>query len=393
MSRLGAKILVTATLLVIGLSSITSAEAYFWDRRSVDEISITTGTLDFLLAPEVESENESLRLVEITNTGTLPFIYEVEGVFVESEDVSCESVRIRLGGEEFSARADLGRLEVGESRELRFAFEIEEGGLEGKDCEIQFTYRAWQENLDYSRGFSATHSDLAVLSDLNLNRLPIDPIIPDTGLVINEIYPAPLAQEGESPLDREWVELYNNTGFVVDINGWKVVVGSSVHTIGNSCPGTNMMAPYGTSDTTIQSEGFLVIEFCNNSNNAKLPNKGATVSLRNRESLYSSFTYSNASFGKSYSQISDGSGNWLDPCTPTPGTPNDCDQMVASDPPEGASSEPMLMIIPVSSEENSELLEFEDVTDEKSPEESAEPMNTEPSRDEVGETEIDKDES
>jgi hypothetical protein len=142
-------------------------------------------------------------------------------------------------------------------------------------------------------------------------------------VVLNEIYPRPYnaGVEPVAPYDREWVEIYNNSGAVADVLGWTVKVAATSHIIEATCSGDpNRMQPY-SGDTTVASGELLVLEFCNNGANNKMSNSGATVELLD-DSLVSfdSHTYPSTAEGKSHQRIPDG-GIWIDP-DPTPGEPN-----------------------------------------------------------------------
>src|SRR5690606_20359407 len=104
--------------------------------------------------------------------------------------------------------------------------------------------------------------------------------VTETNVVLNELYPAPYsAGEPAEPFDREWVELYNGGGAATDVLGWFVNVDSTAHEIVASCAADpNTMAPW-SGDTEIGADDRLVLEFCNNGANNKMPNGGAEVSL------------------------------------------------------------------------------------------------------------------
>ena len=144
-----------------------------------------------------------------------------------------------------------------------------------------------------------------------------------TNIVLNEIYPRPLATSTQ-PLEREWVELYNETAYPVDVLGWKVseISGTStenVYTIVASGATASQMQPFGTTDTVIAPGGLLILQFGGAS--SRLNDVGDTVRLyTSLDTLLDSHTYPSTAAGKSHQRIPDG-GIWVDP-EPTPGQVN-----------------------------------------------------------------------
>lgn len=143
------------------------------------------------------------------------------------------------------------------------------------------------------------------------------------GLVINEIYPVPppSSQSPSSPFDREWIELYNGANGAIDVDGLHIKVDDTIYEVETICSGaTNRMQPYGGSPTVLDPLELIVLEFCDNSANSKLPDTGATVELMDNELALDEHTYADTPQGKSHQRIPDG-GIWVDP-EPTPGKAN-----------------------------------------------------------------------
>jgi hypothetical protein len=188
-------------------------------------------------------------------------------------------------------------------------------------------------------------------------------------IVLNEIYPAPPPSEGVAPNDREWVELYNTGDTTEDITGWSIVVDSTTHTIEASCTGeANKMQPYDGADTTIASGELLALEFCNNTNNAKLPNTGATVTLLNLSSdTLDTHSYPDTNHGKSHSRIPNG-GIWVDP-VPTPGATNRVSMQDLID--SGLDQETIDKIVTMLAERGETLVESEKNTEVIAPDPNA----------------------
>lgn len=160
---------------------------------------------------------------------------------------------------------------------------------------------------------------------------PEDPEEPEVllGVVLNEIYPAPLTSKKPTPpSDREWVELFNNSNVSVDVAGWyigELTGGQSnerLHEIIDKCPKNNVskyVQPYDGASTVIPAGGLLVVEFCGGAN--YLHDLGDTVRLLDTNEVeVDAHTYPKTKQGKSHQRIPDG-GVWTDP-DPTPGEPN-----------------------------------------------------------------------
>ena len=194
---------------------------------------------------------------------------------------------------------------------------------ENETCNLVINVTAWQDEFASSieGGFSDSVSiPLTITAGSDFGQQPTATV------VLNEIYPNP-DTASSSPLDIEWIELYNGTGASVDVAGWDIGELSggteNPHTIVGSCSGYSVsdhMEPYGTSNTVIAPGGLLVVQFCGSA--GYLNDSGDTVTLRMSTSTAAvdGYTYTSATKGKSIARIPDGS-IWVDPI-PTPGTPN-----------------------------------------------------------------------
>lgn len=173
---------------------------------------------------------------------------------------------------------------------------------------------------------------------------PVVPVLATDGdVVLNEFLPNSGDDDGDMP-DGEWVELYNNEDFDIDLTGWYVTdasggAGNTV-VIGNSTSVTNISS--GT--TTIPANGFMVIYM----NKPVFNNPGDTVKLLDgSDVLRDSYVYgddicqsnlptpgaindddvvgpcdeNSVPVGKSFARFIDGTGPWVDP-EPTPGEEN-----------------------------------------------------------------------
>ena len=146
-------------------------------------------------------------------------------------------------------------------------------------------------------------------------------------VVLNEFLPNPDGDDNASMPDGEWVELYNNNSFDVDVAGWYLYDNNDSQsleiTLSNSDNNNNIL---DAGETIVPAHGWLVV-YMNGEYNDWLNNIGGdSVRLYNDEIdigiLIDSYTYvSDALSGKSYARIPDGTGSWVDP-VPTPGTSN-----------------------------------------------------------------------
>lgn len=183
---------------------------------------------------------------------------------------------------------------------------------------------------------------------------------PDTvaEVVLNEIYANPNSVDS-APDNREWIELYNNSGTSVDVLGWKIseMSGTSetFYTIVSTCSGSlsGKIAPYGGASTVINSNNQLLLQFCPTSQ--VLNNDGDTVRLYdNSNTFLDGHAYPNTIVGKSHQRIPNGVGLWVDP-EPTPGEPNRASMQDLID--AGLGEEAIQRIIALLAERGETLLE------------------------------------
>lgn len=143
-------------------------------------------------------------------------------------------------------------------------------------------------------------------------------------VVLNEILPNPEGSDTGSnsndELDGEYVELYNNENFPVDLSGWTLFDADDSHELEITEDNTDLES------TTIPANGFLTV-YRNGDSDFSLNNDGDTVRLftgypASVHQLVDSFTYdSEKDEGHSYQRNPDGVGSWIDP-VPTPGEKN-----------------------------------------------------------------------
>lgn len=148
-----------------------------------------------------------------------------------------------------------------------------------------------------------------------------------SGIVLNEFLPNPSGDDDAAKPAGEWVELYNNGTSAIDVNGWTLYDALDdqelVISAGNSDNNSNTE---DAGETIVPAGGFLVV-YRDGDGDFSLNNTGGdTVRLYNGAigvaTLIDSYAYAtDASAGKSFARIPDGTGVWVDPI-PTPGKPN-----------------------------------------------------------------------
>jgi len=125
-----------------------------------------------------------------------------------------------------------------------------------------------------------------------------------SGIIINEILPSPTGPDETE----EWVEIYNQNNFEVDLAGWKIK-----DTVGKE---TNYVFP---KETKINPFGFLT--FWRPTTKIVLNNDGDGISLINPdEKIAETITYPKAYQGQSYCRTE--SNEWIWSAGATPGNQN-----------------------------------------------------------------------
>ena len=138
---------------------------------------------------------------------------------------------------------------------------------------------------------------------------------------LNEIMPKPEGDDDAPMPNGEWVELYNQSSWPVDVNGWWLYDAIDSHEL--------LIAASNVSggSTIIPAGGFLVV-YRNGDADFSLNDSvaGDTVRLFNGPiisgTLVDSYNYINPINNWVFARIPDGIGSWIASSTPTPGGPN-----------------------------------------------------------------------
>jgi len=144
-------------------------------------------------------------------------------------------------------------------------------------------------------------------------------------VVLNEFLPDPSGPDNDPKPAGEWIELYNNALYDIDVNGWVLYDSDDSHELVITSANTN------SGNTTITGGGFLVV-YRNGDVDFDLDNdEGDSLRLYNGHILdgailIDSYTYTQAvTTDKSFARSPDGTGSWFDPLA-TPGGPNTLEQ-------------------------------------------------------------------
>ena len=119
-------------------------------------------------------------------------------------------------------------------------------------------------------------------------KTPTEAVSYPTGIVFNEILPSPEGADAEE----EWIELYNQNGFEVDLSGWTI-------------KDTTGSAKTYTLNAKIPANGYLVLS--RPETKITLNNTGDGLNLINpNKEIVDSVDFGKASLNQSYSKISSG---------------------------------------------------------------------------------------
>ena len=331
--------------------------SYFNSQATLLNSTFTTGTLDIV------SNSSDFGVINldtnqnysVINQGSLKLQYEVvSNVESGSDTAFCNQLNITItkGSDTvysgaLPSLALSGLLESYNQDDFVFTISDPSSSAVGQTCNLSFTLKAWQPELDFTQGF--TDQDSSVMTIYSNNTKPTTP----SDIVLNEFLPYPNGIKyghnfGDDSSDMpkgEWVELYNNGPSSLDLTGWYIrdSYDNSDHKIMIDLTHTGFSTP------TISSHGFLVVYM-----NKAIFNNESGDSVRlfdNSDDLIDSHSYdlpadycnlkptegdtndetgsgvgsgctSSIPDNKSYARIPDGTGSWVDPI-PTPGESNE----------------------------------------------------------------------
>jgi len=336
-----------------GLSAVGKTFAYFNDIEASPSNTYSTGTLDFSF--NNTNFNQTIGLNDklffssvLTNAGTLDWKYIAGVEKVAGNDNFCNSLILNAelnGFEKYDGSLMSFNIPSSPKTTGTWNFEIKlpvdaVGINQGDTCVFDFAFKAWQTNItNYGDGGFSDEEKIRV--NLTANMIVLNEFLPNPDPSANGLN---FGNDSDQMPGGEWVELYNNSTFNIDLAGYYLtdVDGHQIEV--KSCR-TN------TNETIIPAKGFLVVyrnggESCN-SHNFSLNNNADTVNLFSPSGKLDSYSYDSHDYcqleptpgggnsdttgsgnceeippNKSYARIPDGIGGWVDPF-PTPGKPNE----------------------------------------------------------------------
>jgi len=311
-------VLLVAGINWMGISSVGRTIAYFNDlEQSLNNI-YQAGTLDFYLHSQsdfslnITPSASTSRQINVLNQGSLPFQYIIKPEDFQGNLCGNLNLEARLNSEvKYSGKlADFilnPPIMHAEPNNWQFLISFEGDSYEynKETCQFYFNFMGWQDNMA-NYALSGFDDRERAFTKVTLHR--------DKTVVLNEIVSDPFGDDCSlTGLEGEWVELYNNSGMVMDLSGWylkdlaghKIIINDS-----NTLSGS----------TNILPKGWLVVflDGCvlnNDSDSVKLYHSAGIE-------LVDSYSYFKPKpEGSSFARIPDGVGAWFDPI-PTPGAPN-----------------------------------------------------------------------
>ena len=164
-----------------GISAIGKTLAYFNDTEQSQNNSFQAGSLDFSLSSDNLGQINlgSKEYFDIQKDGTLDFRYNITTLIIGGSDINfCNDLEIGIyeDGVLNSATTTLSNLDItnsvtGSSDNWSFIINDTGNNSSGKVCSFNFTVKAWQNDLDYTQGFTDIESTQGVIySDGKIGR-------------------------------------------------------------------------------------------------------------------------------------------------------------------------------------------------------------------------------
>ncbi len=325
---------------VVGALGIGETIAYYGDKESSSGNVFMAQSLDFSLASDAFEGVQNFGATttastEMVNEGTLNFQYTTQ-----TDNISCDSdflgdltLVAKRGGSTVYEGALSGFVATTTDMETDwdFLFFLDPFSTvaQGAMCDLNIVFNGWQEG--FPSPAEGGYSDEEVF--------PIS--LMANAVVLNEVLPNPEGLDTQAGLQGEWVELYNNSIFPLDLTGW-YVKDATDHTVTLTASTTfNGRVLIGSRSSYLE---WIVLYM----NGQILNNDGDTVSLYTQSGiLVDTYSYGNKATdddsdsnhtaggdnqnpagnetsgqeGKSDARKPDGYGAWVDP-VPTPGLTN-----------------------------------------------------------------------
>ena len=180
-------------------------------------------------------------------------------------------------------------------------------------CTAKIEVVAWQHNMSKATAGYRDTKQFTVTAIAHM-------------VVLNEVLPRPNSTDTQVP-NVEFIELYNNSDFDVDVLGWNITELTTGglptnHLISNisAAPASALVAYNGSYTTTVPAHGHLALRYRGSS--SYLNDTGDRITLIGSDGVtIDSYAFEAALVGKSDARIPDGVGAWVDPI-PTPNDTN-----------------------------------------------------------------------
>lgn len=329
------------------LGGLGETVAYFNDIEESSGNEFSAGLLDFSITNNsinefigtAIGEDVSFPSVLVSQTGSLPIQYTTNTVIMGGSAVFCNEIDLETF--HLSGFYD-GKLPLFNNPSTNIlgtrSFELSLNPFtsnipHGEECNIDIVFDGWRDGIsEIDSGFT---DEERIELRLTSRMIVLNEFLPNPD---GEAYGFDFGSDSDDMPQGEWVEIYNNSDYDYDVDGWYIWDASSYETnkiyvtTSNTIPAT----------TVIGAHDWLVVYM----NKSVLNNTGDTVKLYDATNrLVDSYAYGNADFceleptpddsnsisvsgscssvppNKSYARIPDGIGSWVDP-VPTPGNMN-----------------------------------------------------------------------
>lgn len=176
-------------------------------------------------------------------------------------------------------------------------------------CTAEIEVTAWQHNMSLE---TAGYRDTKTFTVTAIAHM----------VVLNEVLPRPNTTDTQVP-NVEFIELFNNSDFDVDVLGWNITELTAAglptnHIISNlaAAPASALVAYNNSYSTVVPARGHLALRYRGSS--SYLNDAGDRITLIGNDGVaIDSYAFGVALVGKSDARIPDGVGAWVDPI-PTP---------------------------------------------------------------------------
>lgn len=322
-------ILLTNTLIVSAVLFAPSlAAAFFSDTETSDAQRFKASELlfegsfdnqEFYMGPGLATEHTFTLPIEFSSS-SVANKYDISVSSASGDEVFCDALALTtsLSGSDssgyFESFASSPYSEAGEVL-MTLSYDDSERAIAHNDsCTAEIVVEAWQENMSKA---TAGYRDRKTFTLTVIAHM----------VVLNEVLARPNTTDTQVP-NVEFIELYNNSDFPVDVLGWNITELTAGglptnHLIANinTAPASALIAYDGSLSTVVPAHGHLALKYRGSS--SYLNDTGDTITLIDTTTgvAVDVYRYEVALVGKSDARIPDGVGAWIDPI-PTPDEEN-----------------------------------------------------------------------